>query len=93
MIVNLGRCRLRRYDSRNWVLDEWREPKPGPRTKSADAKWHSCGLYFQTVGGAMLWVAEHELLDEDAEVDLAGAIREYHAIADVLKAAFEVDGK
>lgn len=93
MIVNLGRYRLRRYDSRNWVLDEWREPKPGPRTKSADAKWHSCGLYFQTVGGAMLWVAEHELLDEDAEVDLAGAIREYHAIADGLKAAFEVDGK
>lgn len=27
MIVNLGRYRLRRYDSRNWVLDEWRKPK------------------------------------------------------------------
>lgn len=36
MIVNIGRYRLRRYDSRNWVLEEWREPKPSPRTKSAD---------------------------------------------------------
>ena len=91
MIVNLGRYRLRRYDSRNWVLDEWREPKPSPRTKSADAKWHRCGLYFQSVGGAMLWVAEHELLDVNDEVDLAGAIREYHAIVDGLKGAFEVE--
>ena len=90
MIINLGNYRLRRYDYRNWVLDEWREPKPGPRTKSADAKWHSCGHYFQSVGGAMLWVAEHRLLDEDAEVDLAGAIREYHAIVDEIKGAFEV---
>ena len=30
MIVNLGRYRLRRYDSRNWVLYEWRE-----RTRSS----------------------------------------------------------
>ena len=39
----------------------------------------------------MLWVAEHELLDDDAEVDLAGAIREYHAIVDGLKGTFEVE--
>ena len=29
MIVNLGRYRLRRYDSRNWVLEEWREGGEG----------------------------------------------------------------
>lgn len=39
----------------------------------------------------MTWVAEHELLDEDAEVDLAGAIREYGTIVDRLKGAFEVE--
>ena len=33
----------------------------------------------------------NELLDEDAEVDLAGAIREYGTIVDRLKGAFEVE--
>ena len=91
MIVNLGRYRLRRYDSRNWVLDEWRRPSPGPRTKGDAETWHSCGHYFQSIGSAMTWIAEHRLLDEDAEVDLAGAMREYRAIVDGLKGAFEVE--
>lgn len=91
MIVNLGRYRLRRYDSRNWVLEEWREPAKGRMAKSDKAKWRSCDRYFQSIGAAMTWVAEHELLDEDAEVDLAGAIREYGTIVDRLKGAFEVE--
>lgn len=91
MIVNLGRYRLRRYDSRNWVLDEWREPRRCAFTRSDTPKWHSRGLYFQSIGAAMAWLAEHELLDKDAEVDLAGAIREYGAIVDGLRAAFEVE--
>lgn len=91
MIVNLGRYRLRRYDSRNWVLEEWREPAKGRMAKSDEAKWRSCDRYFQSVGAAMTWVAEHELLDEDAEVDLAGAIREYGIIVGRLKGAFEVE--
>ena len=91
MIINLGSHRLRRYDSRNWVLEEWREPKPGPRTKSTDAKWHSCDRYFQSIGAAVLWIAEHKLLDENAEVDLIGALREYRAIVDEIEGAFNVE--
>lgn len=91
MIVNLGRYRLRRYDSRNWVLEEWRETRKCAFTKSDAPKWRSCDRYFQSIGAAMTWVAEHELLDEDAEVDLAGAIREYGTIADRLKGAFDVE--
>lgn len=91
MMVNLGRYRLRRYDSRNWVLEEWREPAKGRMAKSDEAKWRSCDRYFQSIGAAMTWVAEHELLDEDAEVDLAGAIREYGIIVGRLKGAFDVE--
>lgn len=91
MIINLGSHRLRRYDSRNWVLEEWRGPKPSPRTKSNEAKWRSCDRYFQSIGAAVLWIAEHKLLDEDAEVDLMGALREYRAIVDEIGAPFNVE--
>lgn len=91
MIINLGSHRLRRYDSRNWLLEEWREPAKGRRAKSDEAKWRSCDRYFQSVGAAVLWIAEHKLLDEDAEVDLAGALREYRAIVDEIEASFKVE--
>ena len=91
MIINLGSHRLKRYNSRNWLLEEWREPAKGRRAKSDEAKWRSCDRYFQSIGAAMTLVAEHELLDEDAEVDLAGAIREYGTIVDRLKGAFDVE--
>lgn len=91
MIINIGSHRLRRYDSRNWLLEEWREPAKGRRAKSDEAKWRSCDRYFQSVGAAVLWIAEHKLLDEDAEVDLMGALREYRAIVDEIEASFNVE--
>lgn len=91
MIINLGSHRLRRYDSRNWVLEEHRPPAKGRRAKSDEAKWRSCDLYFQSIGAAVLWIAEHRLLDEDAEVDLMGALREYRAIVDEIEGAFNVE--
>lgn len=91
MIINLGSHRLRRYDSRNWLLEEWREPAKGRRAKSDEAKWRSCDRYFQSIGAAVLWIAEHKLLDEDAEVDLMGALREYRAIVDEIEASFNVE--
>lgn len=91
MIINLGSHRLRRYDSRNWVLEEWREPAKGRRAKSDEAKWRSCDRYFQSIGAAVLWIAEHRLLNEDSEVDLAGALREYHAIVDEIGASFKIE--
>lgn len=91
MIINLGSRRLRRYDSRNWLLEEWREPAKGRRAKSDEAKWRSCDRYFQSIGAAVLWIAEHKLLDEDAEVDLMGALREYRAIVDEIEASFNVE--
>lgn len=90
MIINLGSHRLKRYDARNWLLEEWREPAKGRRAKSDEAKWRSCDRYFQSVGAAVLWIAEHKLLDEDAEVDLKGALREYRAIVDEIEASFNV---
>ena len=90
MIINLGSHRLRRYDSRNWLLEEWREPAKGRRAKSDEAKWRSCDRYFQSIGSAVLWIAEHKLLDEDAEVDLMGALREYRAIVDEIEVSFNV---
>lgn len=91
MIINLGSHRLRRYDSRNWVLEEYREPAKGRKAKSNEAKWRSCDRYFQSIGAAVLWIAEHKLLDEDAEVDLMGALREYRAIIDGIEASFNVE--
>lgn len=91
MIINLGSHRLRRYDSRNWLLEEWREPAKGRGAKSDEAKWRSCDRYFQSIGAAVLWIAEHKLLDEDAEVDLMGALREYRSIVDEIEASFKVE--
>lgn len=91
MIINLGSHRLRRYDSRNWVLEEHRPPAKGRKAKSDEAKWRSCDHYFQSVGGAVLWIAEHKLLDEDAEVDLMDALREYRAIVDGIEVSFNVE--
>lgn len=91
MIINLGSHRLKRYDSRNWLLEEWREPAKGRRAKSDEAKWRSCDRYFQSIGAAVLWIAEHKLLDEDAEVDLMGALREYRAIVDEIEVSFKVE--
>ncbi len=88
-IVHLDdRYRLRAYDKRNWVLEEYREADPSHKhhTKDASAKWRSCDTYFQSIGSALRWVIEHKLLDDGGEYELLGVIERVEEIADGLGA-------
>lgn len=90
-IINLGYgYRLCRRDSRNWELQQWREPSPdsGGR-KSADkvAKWFNCGKFYQSLRAALLAVYELVVRGDDGEaVDLEEALRRAEEINKNLKA-------
>lgn len=90
-IIDLGYgYRLYRRDSRNWELQQWREPSPdsGSR-KSADktAKWFNCGKFYQTLRAALLAVYELVLREDDGEaVDLVDALARAKEIEKSLKA-------
>lgn len=89
--INLGYgYRLYKRDSRNWELQQWREPSPdsGGR-KSADkvAKWFNCGKFYQSLRAALLAVYELVLREDDGEaVDLEEALRRAEEIEKSLKA-------
>lgn len=90
-IINLGYgYRLYRRDSRNWELQQWREPSPdsGGR-KSADkvAKWFNCGKFYQSLRAALLAVYELVLREDDGEAaDLMDALARAEEIEKSLKA-------
>lgn len=90
-IINLGYgYRLYRRDSRNWELQQWREPSPdsGGR-KSADkvAKWFNCGKFYQSLRAALLAVYELVLREDDGEaVDLEEALARAEEVEKSLKA-------
>lgn len=90
-IINLSYgYRLYRRDSRNWELQQWREPSPdsGGR-KSADkvAKWFNCGKFYQSLRAALLAVYELVLREDDGEaVDLEESLRRAEEIEKSLKA-------
>ena len=90
-IINLGYgYRLYRRDSRNWELQQWREPSPdsGGR-KSADkvAKWFNCGKFYQSLRAALLAVYELVLREDDGEAaDLMDALARAEEIERSLKA-------
>ena len=86
MIIYIGEShRLRRYDGRNWVLEEHREPDARRgRAKGAEARWFSCDRYFQKVEAGLLWVYDHKVLDDPLEADLKEAIDRAQGIADSL---------
>lgn len=93
MTVTFGEYRLVRYDARNWVLQRYREPAPDSgarKSKGKGAAWRSCDCYFQSLGRALEYVYEHRLIDDDADVDLAGAIERAEAIAWELRESVEV---
>lgn len=94
MTITFGRYRLRRYDSRNLVLEEFRAPSPdrgGRRAKDAEPKWRSCNRYFQSLGPALKYAYDHELIADDGEYDVEGAIARAEEIAERLASSVMVD--
>lgn len=79
-----GEYRLRRFDSRNWMLQQWREPDPSNgRAKTSEPSWRDTGNFFQQLAPALAYVFELRMRDEgepdeslrDA-IDRAGRIRD-----------------
>lgn len=56
--------RLRRLDSANWELDQWKAPNPNHHlTKSTEPKWVPLGKYYQRLSHALAAVYEMVLRD------------------------------
>lgn len=89
-IINLGYgYRLYRRDSRNWELQQWREPSPdsgGRKSTDKVAKWFNCGKFYQSLRAALLAVYELELRKGDDAVDLEEALARAEEIEKSLKA-------
>ena len=87
-IINIGNLRLRQYDNRNWILEEYRAADPSHRfTKSADPEWRSCERYFQSVTQGLNWILEHDMLTDGGEYDLEGAIKRIEYVSEYLAEA------
>lgn len=83
-----GGYRLRRFDSRNWMLQQWREPDPSNgRAKTTEPSWRDTGNYFQRLGPALAHVFELRTRDEgEPDESLADAMGRAEAIRDELMA-------
>lgn len=83
--------RLRRYDSRNWQLQEWREPsasRGARKTVNTSPRWFDTGLYYQTLGSALAYVFERRMRDEgEPDEALKDAMERAEAIRDELTGA------
>lgn len=81
--------RLRRFDSRNWALQEFRAPNmANGRAKSAEPSWRDTGDYYQSLGPALAAVFERRMRDEGPEVEsLRDAMERAGVIRDELMRA------
>lgn len=95
MIINIGNdYRIRRYDARNWTLDQFKAPNPNNRfTKGTDPRWVHVGVYFGTLDSALRWAYEHALLADksEEELDLKEALDRAESVAEGLKTGIEID--
>lgn len=61
-----GGYRLHRRDQMNWELERWHGADPNhPWTLDAAPRWHGCGRFYQTLGGALAAVFELRMRDGD----------------------------
>lgn len=93
MTITFGKYRLRRYDSRNLVLEEYRAPAPdsgGRKASDSAPKWRSCNRYFQSLGPALRYAYDRELIADDGDYDIEGAIARADEIARRLVESVEV---
>ena len=78
-----GGYRLRRFDSRNWQLQQWRAPSESRRANDRSERWMDTGSYFQQLGPALEFVYEKRMREEGEQdeslrdaMERAGVIRE-----------------
>lgn len=83
-----GGYRMRRFDSRNWMLQQWKAPDPSNgRAKSTDPSWRDTGNYFQRLGQALAFVFERRMREEgEPDESLRDAMERAEAIRDELAA-------
>ena len=83
-----GGYRLRRFDARNWMLQQWKAPDPANgRAKTSEPSWRDTGNYFQSLGPALAFVLERRMRDEGGpDESLADAMARARSIRDELMA-------
>lgn len=86
MIIEFGsNYRIRSYDPRNWVLEQYRTPTKNNRAKTDEAKWFSCDKYFQSLTSALKYVYNHELLEAEGQYTLKEALEKAQEIEKTLE--------
>lgn len=82
-----GGYRLRRFDARNWKLQQWREPSAIRETTDRSPRWFDTGNFFQNLGPALAYVFERRMRDEGGPDEaLADAMARARSIRDELMA-------
>ena len=83
-----GGYRLRRFDARNWMLQQWKAPDPANgRAKTSEPSWRDTGNYFQRLGPALAHVFERRMRDEGGpDESLRDAMERVGVIRDELMA-------
>lgn len=74
--------RVVRMDDRNWKMQHFHKPTPGPRATDPDtARWYDEGGYYQNLARALEVVYERVLREPDGtEHGLAEALEEARAL-------------
>lgn len=83
-----GGYRLRRFDSRNWALQQWRAPSESRKANDRSERWMDTGNYFQQLGPALAFVLEMRMRDEgEPDEPLRDAMERVGVVRDELMAA------
>ena len=81
-----GGYRLRRFDARNWMLQQWKAPdQSNGRAKTSEPSWRDTGNFFQRLGPALALVLEMRMRDEgEPDESLRDAMERVGVIRDEL---------
>jgi len=86
MIIEIGDWRIARYDRLNWTIRHRHAAATGKNMGTVG--WYPVERYFQTIGDALGYVYEHELLGGgDDVVSLAEAVEECRRLSESVRDA------
>lgn len=94
IVLITDRYRLRHMDEKNFILEEFRKPKPTNAKKepSDTPGWYAMsgnpgfGPFFSNVGSALVWLLDRKMVNDPGEcANLEEAIAAMRGIADELR--------
>jgi len=85
--ITFGRWKVKRIDSLNWQVFEWREIKESSKTKrGGETDWMAHPAYFSKLENALEWVYDKETEDMGIKKSLKTAVAQMRTIKTQLMA-------